>query len=71
MSAFGSERLGRVTGRLESHDKGRLGRLSNPAGRNVVKPEQASKVTMRMPTLLRFGEGCMSGEARAPARSAG
>ena len=38
-------------------------RLSNPAGRNVVKPEQASKVTMRMPTLLPFGEGCMSGEA--------
>jgi hypothetical protein len=28
-----------------------------------VKPEQASKVTMRMPTLLPFGEGCMSGEA--------
>src|ERR1700732_4501859 len=48
------------------------GRLSDPAGRNV-KPEQASKVTMRMPTLLPFGEGGMSGEAstRAPARSAG
>jgi hypothetical protein len=28
-----------------------------------VKPEQASKVTMRMRTLLPFGEGCMSGEA--------
>ena len=28
-----------------------------------VKPEQASKVTMRMPTLLPFGEGCTSGEA--------
>src|SRR5262249_30155623 len=28
-----------------------------------VKPEQASKVTMRMPTLLPYGEGCMSGEA--------
>jgi hypothetical protein len=28
-----------------------------------VKPEQASKVTMRMPTLRPFGEGCMSGEA--------
>jgi len=27
-----------------------------------VKPEQASKVTMRMPTLRPFGEGCMSGE---------
>jgi hypothetical protein len=24
---------------------------------------QASKVTMRMPTLLPFGEGCTSGEA--------
>jgi hypothetical protein len=28
-----------------------------------VKPEQASKVTMRMPTLLPFGEGRVSGEA--------
>jgi hypothetical protein len=28
-----------------------------------VKLEQASKVTMRMPTLRPFGEGCMSGEA--------
>jgi hypothetical protein len=27
-----------------------------------VKPEQASKVTMRMPTLLPFGEGRVSGE---------
>ena len=27
------------------------------------KPEQASKVTMRMPTLLPFGEGRVSGEA--------
>ena len=32
-------------------------------GRNEVKPEQASKVTMRMPTLLPFGEGRVSGEA--------
>jgi hypothetical protein len=32
-------------------------------GRNKVKPEQASKVLMRMPTLRSFGEGCMSGEA--------
>ena len=32
-------------------------------GRNRVKPEQASKVTTRMPTLRPFGEGCMSGEA--------
>ena len=39
------------------------GRLSDPTGRNVVKPEQASKVTMRMPTLLPFGEGRVSGEA--------
>ena len=28
-----------------------------------MKPEQASKVTMRMPTLLPFGEGRVSGEA--------
>jgi hypothetical protein len=28
-----------------------------------VKPEQAAKVTMRMPTLPPIGEGCMSGEA--------
>jgi hypothetical protein len=27
-----------------------------------VKPEQASKVTTRMPTLRPFGEGCTSGE---------
>ncbi len=27
-----------------------------------MKPEQASKVMMRMPTLLRLGEGSMSGE---------
>ena len=32
-------------------------------GRNRVKPEQASKVLMRMPTLLPFGEGRVSGEA--------
>jgi hypothetical protein len=37
--------------------------LSDPAGVKRVKPEQASKVTMRMPTLLPFGEGCMSREA--------
>ena len=38
-----------------------------------MKPEQASKVTIRMPTLLPFGEGRVSGEASipAPARSAG
>jgi len=28
-----------------------------------VKPEQASKEPMRMPTLLPFGEGRASGEA--------
>jgi hypothetical protein len=32
-------------------------------GRNEVKPEQASKVLMRMPTLRSKGEGSMSGEA--------
>ena len=38
-------------------DKGRLGRLSDLAGRTRVKPEQASKVKMWTPTLLRFGKG--------------
>jgi hypothetical protein len=28
-----------------------------------VKPEQASKVKMRMPTRQRYGEGCTDGEA--------
>jgi hypothetical protein len=37
--------------------------LSDPAGRNASEAEQASTVTMRMPTLLRFGEGRVSGEA--------
>src|SRR6478736_8732566 len=56
------------------HVKGHLGWLSDPAGRNRVKPMQASKVTMRMPTLLPFGEGSNERgkqSTRAPARSAG
>ena len=32
-------------------------------GRNKVKPEQASKVLMRVPTLRSFGEGRTCGEA--------
>lgn len=47
----------------EPCDKGGLGLLSDPMGRNKVKPEQASKVLMRMPTLRSFGEGCTRGEA--------
>src|SRR5262249_45907081 len=43
-------------------DEGGLGLLSNPMGRNRVKPEQASKVLMRMPTLRSFGEGHTCGE---------
>jgi hypothetical protein len=35
----------------EPCDEGGLGPLSDPMGRNKVKPEQASKVLMRMPTL--------------------
>ena len=31
-------------------------------GRNKVKPEQASQVLMRMPTLRSFGEGRTCGE---------
>jgi hypothetical protein len=39
-----------------------------------VKPEQASKVKLRMPTRLRFGEGCTgwgSNRHEHPSRSAG
>jgi hypothetical protein len=46
-----------------SWDEGGLGPLSDPMGRNKVKPEQASKVLMRMPTLRSFGEGRTCGEA--------
>jgi hypothetical protein len=55
-------RHGRVTGWVEPCDKGGLGLLSDPMGRNKVKPEQASKVLMRMPALRSFGEGCTRGE---------
>jgi hypothetical protein len=48
---------------LEPCDKGGLGPLSDPMGRNKVKPEQASKVLRRMPTLRSFGEGRTCGEA--------
>ena len=53
--------------------EGGLGPLSDPMGRNKVKPEQASKVLMRMPTLRSFGGrphvwGKQS--TRAPTRSA-
>jgi hypothetical protein len=47
----------------EPCDEGGLGLLSDPMGRNRVKPEQASKVLMRMPTLRSFGEGRTRGEA--------
>ena len=46
----------------EPCDEGGLGPLSDPMGRNKVKPEQASKVLMRMPTLRSFGEGRTRGE---------
>src|SRR6202795_352394 len=42
--------------------KAALGCCANPMGRNKVKPEQASKVLMRMPTLRSFGEGRTRGE---------
>jgi hypothetical protein len=42
--------------------EGGLGLLSDPMGRNRVKPEQASKVRMRMPTLRSFWEGRACGE---------
>jgi hypothetical protein len=42
--------------------EGGLGPLSDLMGRNKVKPEQVSKVRMRMPTLRSFGEGCTRGE---------
>src|ERR1700687_5984142 len=47
----------------EPCDEGGHGLLSDPMGRNEVKPEQASKVLMRMPTLRSFGEGRTCGEA--------
>ena len=37
--------------------------MSDPMGRNKMKPEQASKVRMRMPTVRSFGEGRTRGEA--------
>jgi hypothetical protein len=40
-----------------------LGRLSNPVGRNVSAAWAGLESDNRMPTLLPFGEGCMSGEA--------
>src|ERR1700692_4291391 len=49
-------------GGFEPCDEGGLGPLSDPMGRNKVKPEQASKVLMRMPTLRSFGEGRTCGE---------
>jgi hypothetical protein len=54
--------LPRWYGSLERRPCG-LGPLSDPMGRNQVKPEQASKVLMRMPTLRSFGEGRTCGEA--------
>ena len=54
--------VGQLAG-SEPCDKGGLGLLSDPMGRNKVKPEQASKVLMRMPTLRSFGEGRTCGEA--------
>src|SRR4029077_17948335 len=47
----------------EPCDEGGLGPLSDEMGRNKVKPEQSSKVLMRMPTLRSFGEGRTCGEA--------
>ena len=41
----------------EPCDEGGLGPLSDPMGRNKVKPEQASKRVMWESTRLRFGEG--------------
>ena len=48
---------------LKPRDKGRLGRLSDPAGRNACEARAGPKVTMRMPTLRPFGEGSTRGEA--------
>jgi hypothetical protein len=41
----------------------RIGDRASVQAATRVNAEQASKATMRMPTLLPFGEGCMSGEA--------
>ena len=40
---------------LEPRDKGRLGRLSDPTGRNVSEARAGLEVTMRMPTAIEKG----------------
>src|SRR6266853_1020744 len=56
-------RHGRVTGWVGALRRRRPWAACDPMGRNKVKPEQASKVLMRMPTLRSFGEGRTCGEA--------
>ena len=58
------ERFGRVTGQARSLvTKAALGGRAIRRAVTRVKPEQASKVKMRMPTRLRYGEGRTDGEA--------
>ena len=51
--------------------KGRLGRLSDHAGRNIVNAEQASKQLMREPTLSQLGGRPTLQEAWAQVRRNG
>src|SRR5450432_1611292 len=69
-----TERLGRATGRVEaSGQKSAVGRAATLQAVTRVKPEQAPKVKMWMPTRLLTGEGRANGEEtdKAPVRSAG
>ena len=53
----------RVEPKNETTKKGEKQRNHSLTRNTPYKPEQASKVTMRMPTLLPFGEGRVSEEA--------
>jgi hypothetical protein len=58
-----TERLGRATGRVEaSGQKFAVGRAATLQAVTRVKPEQASKVKLWMPTRLLTGEGRANGE---------
>ena len=58
-----TERLGRATGQVEaSGQEFAVGRAATLQAVTRVKPEQASKVKMWMPTRLLTGEGCTNVE---------
>jgi hypothetical protein len=58
-----TERLGWATGRVEaSGQRSAVGRAATLQAVTRVKPEQASKVKLWMPTRLLTGEGRANGE---------